>query len=141
MTKVISGFPGVGKSTLFKQGISCLDSDSSTFDKSDFPRNYIEHIKLNLEKDEYDYIFVSSHKVVREALVEAGIAFTLVYPDMNLKYEYLERYQDRKSPPAFLTLMMDNWESFISDCEKQLGCTKIALQEGQFLSDVLERLR
>jgi hypothetical protein len=38
-TKVISAFPGCGKSHYFRNLVKIvLDSDSSTFDKSDFPR-------------------------------------------------------------------------------------------------------
>jgi hypothetical protein len=49
-TMVISAFPGCGKSHYFRNNSDkiVLDSDSSTFDKSDFPRNYIQHIKSNL---------------------------------------------------------------------------------------------
>ena len=32
---------------------------------------------------------VSSHKEVREALVENGIFFTLVYPEPSIKEEYI----------------------------------------------------
>ena len=49
---IISGFPGVGKSHLVNQakksGNELLDSDSSTFDKKNFPENYIKHIKKNV---------------------------------------------------------------------------------------------
>lgn len=84
-TKIISAFPGTGKSWLFKNypGLF-LDSDSSDFSwtspgvrNPDFPSNYITHIKQNIGK--YKKIFVSSHDVVRKALVENGIPFTLVY--------------------------------------------------------------
>ena len=55
--KVICGFPGVGKSTLFKEledsDYLVLDSDSSTFDKTKFPENYIEHIKEKTERRLY----------------------------------------------------------------------------------------
>ena len=64
-TLVVSAFPGCGKSHLFrnKGEKKILDSDSSTFDKSQFPQNYIEHIKFNI--GEVDIILVSSHKEVR----------------------------------------------------------------------------
>ena len=60
-----------------------LDSDSSTFDKKNFPENYITHIKNKISI--VDIILVSSHKVVRDALVKNNINFTLVYPDRTLK--------------------------------------------------------
>jgi adenylate kinase len=77
-TVVVSGFPGVGKSTLFAQakGRRILDSDSTDFSWADaakkvrhpnWPQNYIDHIRNNLGRA--DIILVSSHDVVRDALV------------------------------------------------------------------------
>ncbi|MCH7928756.1 MAG: hypothetical protein IID03_12385, partial [Candidatus Dadabacteria bacterium] len=94
-TLVISAFPATGKS-YFKNrvGKNVLDSDSSKFSwlkkgvrHPDFPDNYIQHIKDNLGK--VDIILVSSHKIVREALVKNGIQFVLMYPNRKLKYEYV----------------------------------------------------
>jgi len=48
-TKIISAFPGTGKTTLYKndkyRDIKIMDSDISKFDKKYFPKNYIEYIK------------------------------------------------------------------------------------------------
>lgn len=117
--KVICGFPGVGKSTLFKElkksNIKVLDSDSSTFDKSEFPDNYIKHIK---EKTGEGYtILASSHDVVRDALVKSKIPFVLVYPDKSLKKDYLDRYEDRGSPESFIKLLDDKWDNWIKQCD------------------------
>lgn len=76
--RVYAGFPGVGKSKLTGDEPDIyMDSDSSKFDKSDFPRNYIEHIR---EAIKTHTILCSTHESVRTALIEAGIPFTLVYP-------------------------------------------------------------
>lgn len=136
-TMIISAFPGCGKSHYFRnnENKTVLDSDSSTFDKSDFPRNYIEHIKSNIGKA--DVIMVSSHKEVREALVENDIFFTLVYPEPSIKEEYIQRYIDRGSPESFVNLLTNNWNNWISELEEQKSCDKITLKEGQYLSDVI----
>lgn len=138
MTKVISGFPGVGKSTLFNNGLNCTDSDSSKFDKEDFPRNYVAHIKALIAHNEHDYIFVSSHDTVRAALLREGITYTLVYPSLTLKDEYIKRYEQRGSPASFIKLMSDNWTSFIVSCAEQTGCSRVVLRSGQYLADVID---
>jgi hypothetical protein len=137
-TMVISAFPGCGKSHLFrnKGDMKILDSDSSTFDKSQFPQNYIEHIKSNI--GDADIILVSSHKEVRDALVDKGINFTLVYPNMDIKDEYIQRYIDRGNDGKFVDLLKQNWENWIEELEHQSGCEKIKLDRGQYLSDVIE---
>lgn len=136
--KVIAGFPGVGKSTLFKElkdsKKKVLDSDSSTFDKKDFPKNYIDHIK---EKTNEGYtILSSSHDVVRDALIDEGIAFTLVYPDKSLKDEYLERYKERGSPDKFISLLDENWNKWISQCDDLDNdlVNKVVLKSGEFIN-------
>lgn len=139
MPIVIAGFPGIGKSTLFKQGVKCIDSDSSKFNKSDFPANYIEYIKEKLKDESLDYIFVSTHASVRHALVAAKIPYILVYPKITLKQEYLQRYRDRGSPEAFIELMDRSWNDFIVDCASQHGCERVILTEGQYLSDILNK--
>jgi len=145
-TLVISGFPGIGKSHFFrkneKEGKSVLDSDSSLFSwiekgvrHPDFPNNYIKHIKENLGKS--DIILVSSHKNVRDDLVENNIPFTLVYPSRSIKEEYLQRYIDRGSDNPFIKLLDNNWDNFLDEMEQQKGCEKIELEEGKYLSDYL----
>ena len=136
-TLVISAFPGCGKSHFFRNNESkeVLDSDSSKFDKEHFPKNYIEHIKSNLGK--VDIIMVSSHKEVRDALVENEIPFTLVYPSPDIKDEYIQRYIDRGNTGSFVELLNNNWELWLNELEEQVGCDKIRLEENQYLSDVI----
>jgi Ran GTPase-activating protein (RanGAP) involved in mRNA processing and transport len=137
-TLVVSAFPGCGKSHLFrnKGEKKILDSDSSTFDKSQFPQNYIEHIKFNI--GEVDIILVSSHKEVRDALVNEGIDFTLVYPRKDIKDEYIQRYIDRGNDGKFVELLKQNWDNWTDELENQEGCEKIELESGQYLSNVIE---
>lgn len=119
--QIVSGFPGVGKSFATKElslaGYRVSDSDSSGFDKAMFPQNYIAHIQDLLDsKVPFDYIFVSSHEVARAALREAGIEYTLVYPSVQMKDRFADRYKRRGSPPAFLSLMEEKWTDFIESC-------------------------
>jgi len=142
-TLVVSGFPATGKSyyvnyresnDYMPQGFA-IDSDSSTFDKKDFPNNYIEHIKNGIGK--HKIIFVSSHKEVREALVKNGIDFTLVYPELKLKKEYIERYKTRGSDDGFINFISDNWSDFIMDLRYQKGCKHLVLKENEFMYNAL----
>lgn len=146
---VISGFPGIGKSHFFrlmeKSGKRVLDSDSSNFSwiekgvrHPDFPQNYINHIKDNLHTS--DIILVSSHNIVRDALVKNNIPFILVYPNRSIKEEYINRYKIRGSDNNFIDLLQKNWDNFIDDCENQIGCEKIIINSGEYLSDKIDSL-
>ena len=139
-TLVVSAFPGCGKSHLFrnKGDKKILDSDSSTFDKSQFPENYINHIKSNVGN--VDIILVSSHKVVRDALENEGIEFTLVYPNREIKDEYIQRYVDRGNDDKFVELLKNNWDIWMDELETQTGCNKFELNKGEYLSDIITKL-
>ena len=135
-TKIISAFPGTGKTFFFNNSKKfVLDSDSSYFDKSKFPQNYIEHIKSYIGK--VDFILISSHKEVREALFNSNVRFELIIPNINLKDEYLKRYSERGSAETFLNLLNDNWDFWINDCRDQEGCYQYELQKGEFISDII----
>lgn len=138
---LVAGFPGTGKSYYtntesgyMPQGFA-TDSDSSKFDKANFPNNYIEHIKQKISEG-YARIFISSHKEVRDALVENGLEFTLVYPKKELKEEYLKRYKERGSTDGFIRLISDNWDSWLEELKNQKGCRHIELESGQFIANV-----
>lgn len=144
--KVISGFPGVGKSWLQQNqnGLVVSDSDSSSFSwknqdekirNPEWPNNYIGHIKAM--KEATDIIFVSTHKEVRDAMVQACIPFTLVYPSLEMKEEYIARYVARGNVSSFVKLLEQNYEAWITELMMQKHCIHIVLRPGQYLSDVL----
>lgn len=141
-TKIISGFPGVGKSSLFNNpeyaGMTILDSDSSTFDKNEFPQNYIKHIQDNIGVA--DIILVSSHKDVRTELESLGIKYHLVVPKSHLKNEYLERYKSRRSALGFISLLSNNWDEWVEDCISSEYAFIRLLNDGDYLTDVIQSI-
>lgn len=151
-TVVICGFPGVGKSHLFRNpgNYTFLDSDSFSFswlypeDGSDrmrhpqWPRNYIEHIESNL--GEVDAIFVSTHKEVRIALQKSNIEFILVYPGLEMESEYIQRYINRGNQDAFIGLLRNFYQTWVSDLMKQESCIHMPLGPGEYLNDVFDRI-
>lgn len=149
MDKIISGFPGIGKTYYYNNSNgNALDSDSSAFSwlphkegeekvrNPEFPANYMKHIAENIGK--VDIILVSSHKEVRDALYEAGIPFTLVYPDKDSKVELLARYKERGSDEKFLEMLDVNWDKFMAEMEAQQGCDHVVLPSGMYLSEHIE---
>jgi len=137
-TKLISAFPGTGKSYFTHISTKIvLDSDSSSFDKKYFPSNYIKHIQKNIGI--VDYICISSHEEVRKALVNEKMEFILVYPHMSLRSEYLNRYKLRSSTSQFLDLLYANWDNWVGQLIKQKDCTHVQLKSGEYLSDIIEK--
>ena len=137
--RIISGFPGVGKSYVFNKakelGLVILDSDSSAFSWSsegirnpNFPNNYIEHIKNNMNTA--DLILVSSHAEVRTALKEAGLRYYLCYPDLDTtdKELYMDLLRHRGSSDSFVNLISSNWVSWVGECETEEYAIKIPIK-------------
>ena len=123
-TRIISAFPGTGKSVFHKNNpTTTLDSDSSNFSwtyengnkerNPDFPQNYVDHIKENIGK--YDFIFVSSHEAVREILLNNCLFFYWVCPSADRKQEFINRYKERGSDDAFVKLLDTNWDSWMKE--------------------------
>jgi adenylate kinase family enzyme len=140
MATILCGFPGIGKSYLAKQS-KALDTDFSTFAKgSDWPQNYVETLLERAQANEYDLVLASTHKEVREGLVRAGSRFILVYPDVSLKEEYLQRFLKRGSPKPFIQLMEARWEEFLQECRSQRYAWHWVLGPGQYLADCYPRI-
>lgn len=144
---VVCGFPGVGKSTAFRQLNSekVFDSDSSNFNEKDnpnnpFPSNYITYIKDKMLIDGA-VIFVSTHEAVRSALIENRVSFFLVYPDSSCKAEYIQRYADRGSPQAFLDLLETYFSEWVQECDdvNDILITKIKLMPEENLHGALSQ--
>lgn len=150
-TKIIAAFPGTGKSEAVKRNtnpqITMIDSDSSSYSwievnggkvrNPEFPKNYIKHIKENIGV--VDVIFVSSHEIVRKELNENNIEHTLIFPDIDCKDEYINRYKGRGNNKDFIDLLELKWEEWITDCYYSMGetCAGIKLYSNEYISDIL----
>lgn len=132
---VISAFPGTSRNSI-SQINSKLNESNTKFDLTSISDGYINYIKDIVARNET--ILVSSHKVVRDALVENGIEFILAYPSIDQKQEYIKRYRDRGSPEAFIALVNTQWENWINECDAYPGA-KVKLTKG-YLSDIFSDL-
>lgn len=149
-TIIISAFPACGKSYCFNhfngQPFAMLDSDSSKYSwiydeegnktserNPNFIDDYIAHIKSNIGK--VDVIFVSSHKAVRDALTANGLRYFLVYPDINIKADVLQRMKDRGNDEAFIKFQDEHYREFIKEMKATpIGeAFQIALRSDEFI--------
>lgn len=101
---IIIGYPGIGKSTLAAKPngmIKFIDLESSCFFINDQKPENWELIYANVAhhlSNDFTFVFVSSHKAVREALQMAKYASEKVIciaPDMSLEKEWISKLYDR----------------------------------------------
>lgn len=147
-TRIISAFPGTGKSWLVANGDIApriIDLDSAEFtlgydvsgkvNNTNFPENYLRAIEKQIGL--VDILLVSIHQEVRDMLLEKGAEFTLIYPDRDLKAEYNERFHQRRNPEHFINLFIDNWDAILDQLVSQKGCDHIVLNSNEYLSEVI----
>lgn len=152
---IISGFPGIGKSELFRRqkelGLTVTDSDSSKFSwlspgvrNPNFISDYLEHI---MSFDEDTVVLASSHKEVRNALENHRIMHYVIYPTITSKPTYMENYIIRGSSVEFVENISANWDLFIEDIVNDPGLESdcklsshinICLPEGTYLYDLFK---
>lgn len=101
---IIIGYQGIGKSTLAGKH-NCIDLESGNFfvDGVRDENWYKMYVQIATHLSEQGYIvFVSSHKVVREELANVHQSVWCVFPQHQLKYQWIakleERYKKTKLP-------------------------------------------
>jgi hypothetical protein len=145
-TRIISAFPACGKTFLTEKGYGgsvILDSDSSSFSWRSgdngaerdpaFPENYITHIRENIGKA--DYIFVSSHADVRQALDDSDLSWCCVNPDVTLLEEWVGRCYLRGDNEEFLKVLINNWDKWVHQNLDLSPCGYVRLQSGEYIQD------
>ena len=167
---LIFGFPGTGKTYAFEHaeelGLDLQDSDSSHFHwvyKDDefkepvldengkkivhpeWPMNYVKYIELTGREQKYkpDYIFVSTHEEVMNALLPLDFTSFCIVPDISLKERYMKLYKDRGNDEKFLKLMDEKWDEFIKGTEKRTmhencSCMLVSIREGGKIQNVYD---
>lgn len=150
-TRIISAFPACGKSYIFEnmKFIDCVDSDSSKFSwvldengnstgvrNPEFPDNYKQHIVSLIGK--VDYIFVSSHKEVRDMLNEADLCWVSVMPSSELKNEWVGRCFTRGNTEGFCKLIQNNWESWVCNNKNEGAVGWVTLKSNEYLSNHMD---
>ena len=131
------------ESTLYKYLGSKNEDETKKGTKRDingqWPNNYFKTLK-EVEK-KYDYILISD-EICDEFLKENNFEFWCVYPNKNLKEEYLERCKKRGNNNDFIEWYAKVWDEWIVKYKNNKLATKhIELKSNQYLEDVLPNLK
>ena len=153
---IVSAFAGVGKTTLaqmYNEDVIDLESGNFKWLENDgteeskgsrkvpnpnYPINYLEAIKK--ANTEYKVVLISQHDVIRKCLDAVKLDYVIIYPDISMKEEFIERYKARGNNNDFINLITSKWESWISNLNLVQNHQKIILNRGQYLSDFAEEL-
>lgn len=149
MVKLILGFSGVGKSTIYNSdiGLKCSDSDSSEFSwvvkngervrNPRFVEEYVHHLEKQLLVN--DIVFGSTHPQIIKELQKRNIEHIIVTPTHSAKKEYVKRWENRGSDEKFIDLMTLNFTNFVDDILNSESNILI-LKDYQTMEDALKIL-
>ena len=102
MGLIVSGYPGIGKTTVAMRSVRFIDLESSGFsvDGQKTPMWFIPYCKIavNLAAQGY-HVFVSAHEVVQSYLdsiaLPEGVSYVRCAPSKLLKAEWLNKLMNR----------------------------------------------
>jgi len=139
-THVVSAFPGTGKTYLCNHTSRVLTEKECWLysQTGKFPENYVADIK-----DEFgrvDAIFISTNKLALDMLISERIGITLIYPTIDQKEHYMDRYLKRESNIDFINAMDKYWAIWIKECDERNDCLKHILYPDQFIANVMPEL-
>ena len=134
-TKIIAAWCGTGKTKLCELREDCVEIEYWKYkDKSD--NEYVSDIICNTGRVEY--IFISTDPIGLKVLSDLGYEILLVYPRIELRNEYLDRYIKRDSPSDFIGVFMKFWDVWIREMTQINFCKHYVLKSGEFLSDIIQ---
>lgn len=163
---IIIGFPGVGKTTMCKENLDCIDLESSAFivEGKRHENWYKEYVNTAIYLSKNHHVFVSSHDVVQDYLEEKRFSsmptMIIVYPDKSLKDEWLKRLENRYKTEDLLDRLNrqyinnsdknkraleyveKNWDSCIEAIEKRQYFYKLkisSIDQANNLESILEK--
>ena len=138
---IVCGFFGIGKSsvTKYRPDVSFFDLDATRFKKEPgWEKLYVE-CALAL-RHVYDIVSVKSSDKVMNYLSELGVDFCIVYPNRYAKRDFMERAVINGYSREWIQNFFSRWDEFIEEIEQEESSNKIVLQNGEYLSDIVDRI-
>ena len=158
--RIIAGFSGIGKSRYCENNPNAVDFAIMPYKYVNFQevasaegnesikahadlilrenwQNFFYEALLNAYRQSPDKLFViPSESSVLAWLTEDRIPFLLVYPEVELKEEYRQRYLSRGNSPEFLRIFIGYWDAWMASVRRS-GGVHLELKQGEYLSDIL----
>ena len=131
-----AAFCGSGKTFICNQpNIKAVEVEYWKYKDNGLQKEYINDVKKQFAL--VDYIFISTDSDGLKLLQNQGFEIILVYPQNELRNEYLDRYISRDNSYEFIGIFMKHWDLWINELKEQKYCKHIILKSGQYLQDVL----
>ena len=130
---IYAAFCGTGKTHFCKSNNNAVEVEYWKYKDDGLQKKYIEDVKKQIKK--VDYVFISTDPEGLKLLHDQGIDILLIYPQNELRSEYLDRFITRDDPTDFIGAFMKYWNIWINELKKQDYCKHIILKSGEYLND------
>lgn len=134
-TKICAAFCGSGKTYICeKSDIDAIEIEYWKYKDKGLSSEYVADIRKHFGT--VDYILIATDPEGLRLLHKEGFSITLIYPEIELRNEYLDRYINRDSPHEFIGVFMKYWKQWINELKEQTYCNHIVLQKGEYLKNI-----
>ncbi len=159
---IIACYAGVGKSTFAKMFDNSVDLVSMPYswilpkenEKAEYeeikaapylirhPHFYTNYLLAILEANKkYEYVLIPTiEQILRRLENEFHMPFIVVYPSIELKEQYKQRYIDRGNTQNFLEVFIEQWDDRIHALMEYDTNKSIVLSDGEYLTNVKEKI-
>lgn len=135
-TVLCASFCGTGKTFICeKSRLKAVEVEYWQYKGS--KKEFLQDVKKYIGK--VDIIFLGTDIESLHLLNKEGFEIILIYPQKNLRNEYLDRYIERDNPYDFIGSMMKYWDNRIDELSKLNYCKHFVLESGQYISDVIDQ--
>jgi len=101
-------------------------------------KEFLQDIKKHIGV--VDIILLQTDAESLNILHDEGLDIILIYPQKNLRNEYLDRYIERDNPYDFIGSMMKYWDKTIDELSNRKYCKQFVLEKNQYISDVIHQI-
>lgn len=136
-TTIYAAFCGTGKTFICSQtDVNAIEIEYWKYEEKGLQENYVKDVEEAVGS--VGYIFLNTNPEGLEMLKPKGFDIILVYPDNELRNEYLDRFIDRDSSCDFIGAFMKYWHVWINELKEQDQCNHIVMKSGEYLYDYLK---
>ena len=142
---IIIGYPGVGKTSLAGRYNQYIDLESSNFNDAfgEKPSGwFIPYCKVAEDLSKQGYrVFVSCHKEVQEYFSKSDEYVMVLYPDIKLKEQWLDRVKERfendtsKKNKKAMENVEKHWDTQINSLNNSPFEHKLVLKDMNYILD------
>ena len=156
---VISGFSGTGKTFLAEKYLNVLDLESSPFfwdysqtnqdcdieklkgsdnrkRNSNYPQNFIDEIKRNMNRYDYILVWANVDEAVPYYKKHNIVIDTYLIPSIEALEEYFDRYRQRGNTEEYLKVVLDRYNLQFGRCH-EISKNIVILEKGETLESYL----